>query len=511
MEGISGPDEDSNDPEKPNDRIETTNKEILIKKQGQGGTIQRSVAFDLSEEEELSQDCKKKNGEEFITGVPGEILPKKKDSTAIKREIVGILKPPNPKKELKSFPSLPECFLHDLGLIEKGSLSTEHLSGQDIEHKFSSLSLAFKTDRVSLQERMELQQRQRDIAERNVEEEIRYLKTSIGTLNRMCQDSETREVLERVTKQIHVLQQSSGRVSSSAEVYGAVQQESRVAGAIEIMLIHVDNLKRIYEKEHHELQESRRILVKNKLLVDDSRMNVAVDKGSSTERNRSVSVVQSSSCKESPKVRRASLASTAHKQTGTNVQDQILNTQQLQKNSIRKIGISSASGRKATPDETFRNTKNEPVVSHFTPIQEHVEDGKDEEIKGLCGEDITNNNDSFSISSGIKKRESRKSSRILDEIDVQSDTFLEEIDALATRRDSSPIHHIKTFPETAEEFIRRKRSIVLHLKEWYKDFYWPFDQDETILGLRYCVTGILLTAAFLLVTVTFIGQSSKKV
>lgn len=140
-----------------------------------------------------------------------------------------------------------------------------------------------------------------------------------------------------------------------------------------------------------------------------------------------------------------------------------------------------------------------------------MEDGKDEEIKGLCGEDITNNNDSVSISSRIKKRESRKSSRILDEIDVQSDTFLEEIDALATRRDSSPIHHIKTFPETAEEFIRRKRSIVLHLKEWYEDFYWPFDQDETILGIRYCVTGILLMAAFLLVAVTFIGQSSKKV
>ena len=45
-----------------------------------------------------------------------------KDSRDIKREIIGILKPPNLKKELKSFPSLPECFLHDLGLLDSLAL-----------------------------------------------------------------------------------------------------------------------------------------------------------------------------------------------------------------------------------------------------------------------------------------------------------------------------------------------------------------------------------------------------
>ena len=53
------------------------------------------------------------------------------------------------------------------------------MSERDIENKFSSLSLAFKTDRVSLQERHELQLRQRDIAERNVATEIRQLGASI--------------------------------------------------------------------------------------------------------------------------------------------------------------------------------------------------------------------------------------------------------------------------------------------------------------------------------------------
>ena len=45
-----------------------------------------------------------------------------KDSVSIKKEIIGILKPPNLKKELKSFPSLPESFLHELGLLDNFAL-----------------------------------------------------------------------------------------------------------------------------------------------------------------------------------------------------------------------------------------------------------------------------------------------------------------------------------------------------------------------------------------------------
>ena len=106
----------------------------------------------------------------------------------------------------------------------------------------------------------------------------------------MCQDSETREVLQRVEKQVQVLQQSTGRVSSSSEQFGAVQQEARVATAIEIMLLHVDNLKRSYEKEHNELEETRRILIEHKLLVDEPNISHNVR----NIRNRSVSVMHSS-------------------------------------------------------------------------------------------------------------------------------------------------------------------------------------------------------------------------
>ena len=109
-------------------------------------------------------------------------------------------------------------------------------------------------------------------------------------------------MLRSLERQVGVLHQSIQRVSSSSEQFGAVQQEGRVATAIEIVLLHVDNLKRSYEKEHNELEDARRILIEHKLLVDESHYV----RPSTGARNRSISVVQPSAFTE-VKPRRASL------------------------------------------------------------------------------------------------------------------------------------------------------------------------------------------------------------
>ena len=102
-----------------------------------GPLIQRSVAFDLAEDDEKQAEKHVKIGD--VTNVRNSeekcdtaetaaksssavVVRKDSAGTAVRREIIGILKPPNPRKELKSFPSLPECFLHDLGLIENIAL-----------------------------------------------------------------------------------------------------------------------------------------------------------------------------------------------------------------------------------------------------------------------------------------------------------------------------------------------------------------------------------------------------
>ena len=100
------------------------------------GSGQRSVAFHLDREEHGGQvgrgdsdgsEGRSDGGEEssILANLANNEKPQmRKESlgTAVKKEIIGILKPPNPRKELKSFPSLPECFLHDLGLIENIAL-----------------------------------------------------------------------------------------------------------------------------------------------------------------------------------------------------------------------------------------------------------------------------------------------------------------------------------------------------------------------------------------------------
>ena len=71
------------------------------------------------------------------------------------------------------------------------------------QNKFTALALAFKTDKLTLTNRLELQQRQRDTAEKNIEDEIAQLKTTIGNLNRMSNlDGETREVLQGLQQQV---------------------------------------------------------------------------------------------------------------------------------------------------------------------------------------------------------------------------------------------------------------------------------------------------------------------
>nr|CAD7591512.1 unnamed protein product [Timema genevievae] len=137
------------------------------------------------------------------------------------------------------------------------------------QNRYLSLSLAFKTDKVTLSQRHELQHRQRDQAEKNMAAEVLRLKAAVHNLNRLCVDSESVEVLAQIQSQVDILQQSTNRVSTSAEMFGAVQQEHRLNKAVEVMLAHVDNLKRMHEKEHSELEETRRLLLENNIVVED--------------------------------------------------------------------------------------------------------------------------------------------------------------------------------------------------------------------------------------------------
>ncbi|XP_023326662.1 lymphoid-restricted membrane protein [Eurytemora carolleeae] len=296
---------------------------------------------------------------------------------------------------------------------------------------------------------------------------------------------------------ISILQQSTGRVASSAEQYGAVQQEMRIATSVEIMLLHLENIKRSFEREHSELEETKRILVQHKLIESEGRKEII-------PRNRSISVIQGSKYPDLPELRRASL-STGHSHNLHNSNNSLTvdssssNTRPKSPTLLQMVSVRSLA---TTVSDEF-SRKLEKKTSIFRPIAE-------EENKN----DSNNNSSKENKNRGLLDR--RRDSRRQSQFDV--DTIIEEIDELAVKRDSSPTPpsvgsatpllnspRPLVLPSSPAEILKRKKSLILHLQTWYSDLYWPYDEEETILGLRYFISGLLSVAAFAIVVATLIG------
>ncbi|XP_026086017.1 lymphoid-restricted membrane protein-like isoform X4 [Carassius auratus] len=143
----------------------------------------------------------------------------------------------------------------------KNSLSP---SDKEIEAEFHRLSLGFKCDIFTLEKRLRLEERSRDLAEENVRKEVNSCKGLLQALIPRCEeDNQSMEIIHRLQKNLEVLIQSMTRVSSRSEMLGAVHQETRVGKTVEVMIQHVENLRRMYTKEHAELLELRENLTPN--------------------------------------------------------------------------------------------------------------------------------------------------------------------------------------------------------------------------------------------------------
>ncbi|KAI4586399.1 hypothetical protein MJG53_004186 [Ovis ammon polii x Ovis aries] len=135
---------------------------------------------------------------------------------------------------------------------------------KEVEAEFLRLSLAFKCDWFTLEKRVKLEERSRDLAEENLKKEITNCLKLLESLTSLCEDdSQAQEIIKKLEKSITFLSQCTTRVASRAEMLGAINQESRVSKAVEVMIQHVENLKRMYAKEHAELEELKQVLLQN--------------------------------------------------------------------------------------------------------------------------------------------------------------------------------------------------------------------------------------------------------
>ncbi|NXX40786.1 LRMP protein, partial [Tricholaema leucomelas] len=130
--------------------------------------------------------------------------------------------------------------------------------------EFLRLSLGFKCDLFTLDKRVRLEERSRDLAEENLKKEITNALKMLEALAPLCEeDNQAQEIIKKLQKSLQFLSQYAARVASRAEMLGAINQESRVSKAVEVMIQHVENLKRMYAKEHAELQELKQVLLQN--------------------------------------------------------------------------------------------------------------------------------------------------------------------------------------------------------------------------------------------------------
>ncbi|XP_030006016.1 inositol 1,4,5-triphosphate receptor associated 2 isoform X3 [Sphaeramia orbicularis] len=135
---------------------------------------------------------------------------------------------------------------------------------KEIEAEFQRLALGFKCDMFTLEKRLRLEERSRDLAEENVRREVSSCQGLLQALTPLCEDdNQSMEIIQRLQKNLDILIQSMTRVSSRSEMLGAIHQESRIGKAVEVMIQHVENLRRMYTKEHAELLELRETLMQN--------------------------------------------------------------------------------------------------------------------------------------------------------------------------------------------------------------------------------------------------------
>lgn len=137
-------------------------------------------------------------------------------------------------------------------------------SEREMEAEFLRLSLGFKCDLFTLEKRLRLEERSRDLAEENLKKEITNCLKLLETLVPICEeDNQSHDIIKKLEKSLQFLSQHTARVASRAEMLGAIHQESRVSKVVDVMIQHVENLKRMYAKEHAELEELKLVLLQN--------------------------------------------------------------------------------------------------------------------------------------------------------------------------------------------------------------------------------------------------------
>ncbi|KAM9765560.1 inositol 1,4,5-triphosphate receptor associated 1 isoform 3-T3 [Menidia menidia] len=167
------------------------------------------------------------------------------------------------REKSDAMPNISDVMLRKLKLHRGLPGCAPPLTEKEVENAFVQLSLAFRNDNYTLETRIKQAERERNLTEEDTEKELEEFKGSLKMTAPQWQNLEQREVYQRLIETVAVLHRLATRLSSRAEIVGAVRQEKRMNKATEVMMQYVENLKRTYEKDHAELMEFKKLANQN--------------------------------------------------------------------------------------------------------------------------------------------------------------------------------------------------------------------------------------------------------
>ncbi|XP_063612496.1 inositol 1,4,5-triphosphate receptor associated 1-like [Penaeus indicus] len=422
------------------------------------------------------------------------------------------------------FPSLPDNYLRSIGLSRDDHSPAENLSPQEIEGKFKQLSLAFNTDRLTLRQRLDVQQRQRDTAENNFESEINLLRSAVLALHADCLDSELVDNVTQVRRQLDVLITTSTRLVSASEVWGAVQQEWRVSRALEVLLLHVENVKRLYERDHQELEEMRKLLAEYQIdMPNSSGANSNTQSNSDNPipgvRLRTFSFAYGAK-QQSQENRRISLASgttlSAFRGTKASMRRSSLLADirpfQESKTSIAAVAAAAAAASSRASISGASKDKAEKNGQASNGVFSITEEGSESGGEGSDTPPLSSSGGTptaLAISRTLAQLhpdlysavpQTEEATRRLSE-DDSSGSITQSMAADSTVA-TTPAPNPETGPQ---------HWLMVGLEDvigWIRGGRWPYSSQQTVLGARYAFTSLLLLLAafFLLLTISSSDQ-----
>ncbi|XP_038139061.1 inositol 1,4,5-triphosphate receptor associated 2 isoform X2 [Cyprinodon tularosa] len=174
----------------------------------------------------------------------------------------------------------------DMSIIERVGLNSLDMTEKDLETAFSQIALAFRCDQYTLRQRLQSEEHARNLAEENIHLELTRGRETLETLKGLCLDSKRSSILQRLELCLDILGGTVERISSTAEVLGAVHQEARVSRAVELMVAHVESLRRRHDRHLAELEEAKKTVEQQQLNSSRHSINPRIISDPESDRKR---------------------------------------------------------------------------------------------------------------------------------------------------------------------------------------------------------------------------------